>query len=550
MQDKKHLCVRHFLEALLWTVVAFAAADAFRLAENPQLSNDSYQYLSVAGNIESGQGMSTSLIYFDAERGQDRIPALTTTFPPLYPILIAGLDRFVGDLELSGRLVSMMSFAISAGMLTLGLCIVNAPPLVRVFMLLLFVADAANLRLAGSAVTEPLFTLLVTSVVVGLLWVESRVASGHFPVLATAFLLLIAGAACWVRYAGYFVVFALVLYALALLVRDRSRQRLILLALYAIPLTLVAALLLRNYRIAGNWRGGNELTVHHALASVLKVYLISHYHLLFGNHVAGLGFGEALVLLSLIAFSIPAVLVLMRIDGIRLPSPLLSQQCLLLGIVVLTYTMAMIWAGLRSDISFGGRMFVPIVPLYLLLFAMLLTALYERIALPSLRFAQIAAVCLFVLGVACANGRDFARVRQPAHYAVVASLFNGPTSANQTLLDWVHQNTARGEVFLAEDGQATGFALGYPTIGMVDSEYSRINWNCNTVLQTLRQFHARYVILYRSGSSASEGKNGIDANAVLTAESPFVSKALGNQVPCGFAIAAENSHVRILRAPR
>ncbi len=538
------------IEALLWALLAFLAADVFRAAAHPPLENDSYQFLSVAQNIRTGHGIRTALIFFDVERSHGQMPAPLTTFPPLYPLAIAALGHFAANLELAGRLVSMLSFALTAALLAIGLIQLRAAPLVRIFILILFLANATLLGFATSILSEPLFTLLIVGVADGLFWIEAELACGRFRPLPSACILSLAGLACWVRYAGYFIVLALAVYLCAGFLLRPSRPRLMLAALYLLPIGIALALAARNLRIAGNWRGGNDLVVHHSLQSVLWIYCAGHYHLFLGNHALSLGYGEGTVIAALIALSVLATIVFTAPAPADAPAPALRRQTLLPVLLVLIYTAAMIWAGLHSDITFGGRMFLPMLPFYLLLFAVFIGALDRRIAFRPMRAALLTVLVLLGLGVIAANARDLAMAPQPAPDQIVSADFAAPTASGQPLTQWLRNHTTADEVLLAEDGQATGFALGHPTVALVDSEYSRITWDCATVAATLARFHARYVVLYRAASAAAISHHSAHPNTVLRAESPFVAAALDGTIPCGFAIAQENAAVRILRAPR
>ncbi|MGD0547428.1 MAG: hypothetical protein ABR991_06320, partial [Terracidiphilus sp.] len=59
---------RPLAELLLWGALGLATAICMLALRPAPLSNDSCQYLSVAANIQSGNGAATDLVYFDSER--------------------------------------------------------------------------------------------------------------------------------------------------------------------------------------------------------------------------------------------------------------------------------------------------------------------------------------------------------------------------------------------------------------------------------------------------------------------------------------------------
>ena len=53
-----------------------------------RLSNDAYQYLSIAENLRTRGKIATSIVHFDTERARGRLPAPETTFPPGYSLAL------------------------------------------------------------------------------------------------------------------------------------------------------------------------------------------------------------------------------------------------------------------------------------------------------------------------------------------------------------------------------------------------------------------------------------------------------------------------------
>jgi len=313
----------------------------------------------------------------------------------------------------------------------------------------------------------------------------------------------VAGLACWIRYAGLFLIAAVVGYALLLWILQRNRLRTIFLLTALIPVALAGGVMLRNLVIVGTWRGGNDMTVHHPLKRVMAEYARAQLHLFFGEHPITFGVWQILVL----AGGLGAAVVL--IAGVRkggLPStswlwtgwwrkPDAAE--LLVGLCVLVYSVSMFYAGLRTVITFGVRMFLPILPLYLLLLGMginRLTACWPA----SAQSAWLkAGLLLVIVGYVGLNAHDLHRPFAPPRHEILAPLYAKSAADGQPLLKWVESNINAGDTIMAADGQGTGYLLNRRTIGMVTASYSPVRWECDEVKNQMKRFGASYLILYK-----------------------------------------------------
>lgn len=532
------------LEVVAWTLVALLAALAMRAYRPMPLVDDSYQYLNVAENLEHGRGVTTSLIHFDAERSNGRMPAPLTTFPPGYPAVIAaaGDGR---DLETVARFVSCICYAGTAACLAWALVLTGVTAVLRQVSMFLFVSNAVALSFASSVLTEPLYMLLSTFSVAGLIWAEQAAQTGRLnrSVIARAVIAYsAAGLAYWVRYAGLFLIVALIVYALLQLVLDRSRLRAALLLPALIPVALAAALMVRNVAIVGTWKGGNDMTVQNPLKNVALDYARAQLHLMLGGHAVTFGIFEGLLLAGVLGLATLALVAVLK-EGSQLQwKP--SAAAVLVGLCVIIYSAGIFSAGLRTVISFGTRMFLPVLPLYLLLLAMGLHWLAPRWPTRARIVSPLLRALLFaIVGYAGINARDFREPRAPAPHEILEDLYAQPMAGGQPLLKWVESNIGPNDVIVATDGQATGYLLHRPTISMVGPHFSPVRWECDEVKKQMQRFKSTYVILYKPPPTPSP----TSSDAFLLGESRFVAAATVREPPCGFIVSAENSGVRILK---
>jgi hypothetical protein len=408
---------------------------------------------------------------------------------------------------------------------------------VRASMLLLFLTNVVSVAFSTAVQTESMFVFLFTAAIAALTWAWRGFQRGHTHLPWTIAGLTLAGLSFWVRYAGLFLIAALVLYAVLRFLWLRSRASASELCATLIPVGLASALLARNVLLVGNWKGGNELQVSNPLRGVLADFVRAQLHLLSGGHAVKFGVWEAILLAgglglgalfgwALLHGRLTGGALLPRLDGLWT----LPLTC------IAVYSVGLLYAGLCTVISFGTRMFLPVLPLYLLLFGLVLHGLTSRTRNRGGRIWFRAALLAFVIGYIGVNARDLTTPQPETRLNHLSGLFAERTADGQHLLDWVNAHIAPTTVIAAQDGQATGYLLHRRTLGLVEAEYSAERWECPEIRDQMNRFSARYLILYRHPSS--------DSN--LLAESSFASAAVSGQPDCGFVLASENQDVRIL----
>lgn len=525
------------VEALLWGVLGLAVALGMLALRPASLSNDSCQYLSVAANIRAGNGAATNLVYFDTERSHGQIPAPLTTFPPGYSIAIALLSGLVGGFEAAARILSAICFAGTAVLLASVLIAARVNSFVRAAMMLLFAANAVSMDFSTAVVTESMFVFIFTAVITALIWAwwGLQRTRGHLPWIIAG--LTLAGLSYWVRYAGLFLIAALVLYVGLRFLRLRPRVGASELYAALIPVGLAAVLMARNVFLVGNWKGGNDLPVSNPLRGVLADYARAQLHLLTGEHAVKFGVWEGLLLAGGLGLGALLGWALLRGGlggGARLSR--LDRLWTLPFTCAAVYSVGLCYAGLRTVISFGTRMFLPVLPTYFLLFGLFLHWLLSRTRFRGGQIWLRAALCVFVIGYIGVNARDLKMPQPETRQEYLSSLFAERTADGQRLSDWANAHIAPATVIAAQDGQETGYLLHRRTLGLVEREYSPERWECPEIRVQMNRFGARYLMLYRHP----------DRNSHLLEESSFAATASSGQPGCGFVIAAENQDVRIL----
>src|SRR2546430_2092656 len=217
------------LEVCAWVgLCACLMAVSLHPGFGPYLSNDAFQYLSIAQNALAGHLGYTSLIHFDAERSFGVAPAPMVHFPLGYPFAIALVSLLGLRLQTAALLVSAVSMASCVPLLAWIGNRLGLSRSIRNVVVAGFVFNALIIRYGVSALSEALFTLLVLLGVA--LLVAARIQPNtsrpwgwrwQWAAAGLAF-----GTAYWVRYAGLFFVLGLAVLVLRpLAATDHSRAK-------------------------------------------------------------------------------------------------------------------------------------------------------------------------------------------------------------------------------------------------------------------------------------------------------------------------------------
>ena len=501
-------------EIVAWTTAAFLQFLFWSVSTHPRLSNDSYQYLSVAENLAAGHGIETSLVHFDVERAHGTLPAPLTTFAPGYSIAVAGLCKLGLPPESAAKTVSMIAMALTVAMLALACNLLELDIWVSRSTILVFAVNAYTTWFAGSVATEALFTLFLVTAVACALGAE-RAESERRLALLSAGAGLCAGLSYDVRYAGLLVIAGLGLALGALFLVRRTRRSVVTLGLTMmaalVPVTITFA---RNIRLTGTWQGGNTKVVHHPLVEIIKKSVTSFTHLFVGEAMSR----PARLCQGIVVLALGFVLLRWR----RLPRGPEAARAFIVATVAGIYCALMFYVGLHSVISYAARMFLPALPLLLLAIAATV-AKPPRTALAGRVFA-LAGFAAYAL----CGPLNFNVAGPPAGHLEIASRLVQPARGGKPLAEWIDAHVGPHEPVMAADGQATGHWLHRPTVSLVGVEYSEEAWNEGEIERTMDRFGIRYLILYTHPTGAVEG------------ESPFLGSLLEGRTDAHLRLAARN----------
>ncbi len=525
-----------YTEIALWCALGLSVPASLLSMRGCIYSNDGYQYLSTASNISSEHSIATSIVHFDSERTTGRIPAPLTTFPAGYPVSIAVLNQLGVDPPRGAVVVSAVSAILLIPLVWAVGTLFGLTRLAIRVALVLLIANSCLAVYSAAIATELLFTTLSLGGLLLLLRYEAAPDRTSTAALMAGCALL--GCAYWVRYAGLFLVAAVAaFYAVRLLlVRERAARK----PLFgvALALAMVAAGFARNLYFSGSWKGGNTKPVSHAFLTTVKATVLAIWHLFLGGAtVSSFALGKLTLAagVALLGFVALRLRRCFKLSGLQ---PAAMRPLTLLAVYLVTYCVGMFYSGLTSVISYGARMFLPMLPLWAITFGFLVSTLDRASSgggRPRLVFR--AALCLTILGYVAINlGNliEIAKFRPAPHQAVEARLA-GPMQDGGTVRSWIDANIPSRATIVSSDGQATGFALRRKTVSLVPAEYSEQNWDEAALHRLMARYGAEYLILYPKSSDP------------VQMESAFLKTLLRGEVPPWLSLAAANPEVRVFR---
>jgi hypothetical protein len=235
-------------------VAAIPAAAAMIMAWDVAfLDNDAAQYLSVARNLLDGDGISSSVLFYEEQLASGRVPAPQTVFPPGMSIVLAALLAAGVQAPVAILAAGVAGYAAVGVALALVLRTLAIGPYLAFLGAAIWLAQGtawAGVMLGRSEIAFTLATLLSAAALPAAEGRRSRYA------LAGA----LAAAGVLIRYQGLFFVAALGLWSAWTWLRtpgkDRRRFSADAAILLLLPLAAAGYLLVRNLLLTGAPGGG------------------------------------------------------------------------------------------------------------------------------------------------------------------------------------------------------------------------------------------------------------------------------------------------------
>lgn len=513
------LAERLFWCAILICIVALKIQPSWQ----PFRSNDSFQYLSVADNLQRGVIGSTSLLHFDVERSHGKVPAPLTTFPIGYPVLVGVFEASGFSGETAGLLVSLLATLGSIFVLDILGRRVGLSTTARRWVLAVFVVTSRTTRFAAAVMSESAFTLVSLGALVLLISALQSTANGRPRASLAIAAGLAFGLSYWLRYAGLFVLLGLLpVVALFFAARRRDFVRQVLIAICAGGLIVILGMI-RNIILVGTWRGGNTKEVHHPALEIVRGFVIAIKNLMFGSSAMSdsIALKVTLVLLLVVGCAAGVAVILKSTRGADRASVQMDFAAAILAIVAATYVACLTYVARHTTISFGARYLYPMLPVVLVLTGVAITGVERRIAGTSARWGWRGLWSGVAVLYALLHVSQFFREPSPSTYDVVANRLDQPFTAEATARRVILSLAGPDGVVMSNFGQATGYVLRRPVLSLVEPELSSVTWDESNVRAAMKRFSVKVLVVHRIASDAR-----IDAYP-----SPFVERLATGEVP-------------------
>jgi hypothetical protein len=194
-----------------------------------------------------------------------------------------------------------------------------------------------------------------------------------------------------------------------------------------------------------------------------------------------------------------------------------SVSCLIPALFFAVYSAGIVYLRITSDIGFEERMFAPVVPVLLLILA----AVCSRWRIPARRQAMALGLSsTMVAAYGASNWVESSLTQMPARHLEVQAAVSGEIRA---ILDRDPRPVVSGV------GQAAGYGLNHPVVGMVGAEYSKSGWTERDVHDLMQRYGSCHLLLF-PGIPTFDGQ--------LTSQ--FLQTLMAGQHPSWLRVEARN----------
>lgn len=468
----------------------FSSVDVF--------SNDAAQYVSVSDTYASTGQLATTTLHYELHHNLG-MPAVQTVWPPGFPLLIGSLERLTGadSVDLI-RTVNALAHLLSVLVLFSILRRVCERRAVVILVTAVYAFHAYSLYLAATGLSEPLYTLCLLSVALGL----SRFFDDRLRIGWLLFAGGMAGLACLIRYQALVCAGAL---ALSILVVSLRRglgplRSFGWAALSVAPFVLVfAGLVLRNLAITQSITGGPQVPGGQALVPVL-VQLARDLLQVIPGPLKLPSIGFRFLLIGSVAVLLVQSLLTIRVIGWSPDSRSDARLALVSYGITLSVGTALLIVLLALKTTVYGiefRYLAPTVPPLLVALTALLTQ-GDRSSVSTSYLWLGRTVAAALVAVTLINLLGWHAALQKRHdVASLREILNAETSAGVSAATLLSSSAGTGAPLLSNQSQQLHLALRKPTLGVPERRLSARTWSDADLHSLAQRFDVRYIVLFK-----------------------------------------------------
>jgi hypothetical protein len=297
----------------------------------------------------------------------------------------------------------------------------------------------------------------------------------------------------------------------------------------------------RSFLLVGNLQGGAETVVDRALLPVLaeSAQAINAIFVYGPGFVSDFGtLTERVLFLGLFYVGI-LLLAASSFRGWMLASRstfTAADDVVDLALLTLVYGAGVFYAGLTSWVTYGVRLFVPVIPLLLLLVGFAIDRMLA--AVPRAAVVRRASVAVLLASLVPYVALNLAGLGDPSPVdgAAVAAAFDERDAGGRSARTVIGAITGPDGVIIANDGQAVGYELQTRTVSLVGPDYSLLTWDDATLRATVERFHVAAVVI------STEIPTGL-GNGVDDLPSPLIQALAAGQSPPWLRLAYRSAMI-------
>lgn len=472
--------------AILVLVAGSSTAVTFFSWSSDLFLSDTAQYLSVARNILEGNGLATSIVYYDEHYRIGGLPVPQTVFPPGYPLAIAALASTGLAPHVSAFLLCLACLNLCTLLLALVLRLSGQSGESSLLGGLLFAGSVAASKNVVVCLSDVPF---VAATMFCLLFVQGLKAGG----MRNA---LFAGAACAaafsIRYAGIFVVIALGVVLGGRLLVSRTRRALLeFVAALALPALTVCALFARNYLLVGDFKGGNAHEVARPALEVARVFVWALEDIV-GYSKSGLvalHWRETILALTAVGAVLAALLARPAIAARKL-RVLAGEPAHLFALAYVSISLVLLWNLEQTrHLGISSRILLPLLPFGVLLAADFLGAISWQRPRFKRRYLFMALGGLHLLGQSA-----LLPVRHDPKTVALARSLRDSVGRSAALQQYLGEDKADGRPVLTSEYRHVPAFLEQPVLGFTSAEFTAKRWTMDLAESTLRRYGVRHIL--------------------------------------------------------
>ena len=472
------------------------------------ITTDSAQYISVAKNLISGEGLTTSLIYYEQHYQQNELPVPQTVFPPGYSMLLAVPAVLGSNLIEASFLVNLVSFILIPVLIYKILVISEFKKTIATISAVAWLLTSINWEFVLVSLSEIPFVLFILASVFFFIKYENNKSSVKYLILSAVLL----GFSFWIRYAGLFLIVAILLYQVLQLLKSRNRHRVRDILVYGtITIIWVTILFARNYYYVGDIAGGVKINNPSSTVELLQSF---YWAILKLAGMSGESQWEQIaiyfvvsMIISVLGFS--AYTYIIKETDFTLK----NKRMILFSVVnIFVYMSFIVYLAANNDRQYlNERYLMPILPFIIMLFVVLsgMTSSNSKnksyIVLPSF---VLVAILLLVL-----QTRNFSKemhwIDGRKDYQV-ASLAMSARIDDRTVLDYFRETISINHPLLMPNGQLTGVFFDIPVVGLTQALFTNRIWTEPEVKELVKQYKIEHILflksIYRTENPANQNK--------------------------------------------